>query len=280
MIHLDLALLRTFVAIVDDGGFGRAARRLNCTQSTASLHVRRLEEAAGARLIDRGPRRLRVTPAGETLLGYARRLLALHDEARAHMTAPRLSGTVTVGVSEDFADRQLPRVFRHFAEAHPAVSLEVRAGLSRPLRAALKRRELDLLVSRRAAGEADGGIALWREPLVWADGGEAPERQGELPLVLFGEGCTCRDLALAALVKARKAWRVVYVSGGLSGVQAAVAAGLGVSPVSRSAVVAGMRLISGLPDLPDTEVALYRAPRISVAAVALGRDIETRLAAA
>lgn len=280
MIDLDLSLLRTFIAIVDDGGFGRAASRLNCTQSTASLHVRRLEEAAGTRLIDRGPRRLRVTPAGETLLGYARRLLALHDEARSHLTATRLSGTVTVGVSEDFADRQLPRVFRHFAEAHPAVSLEVRTGLSRPLRGALKRRELDLLVSRRVAGEADGGNPLWREPLVWADGAEAAGRQGELPLVLFGEGCTCRDIALAALAKARRSWRVVYVSGGLSGVQAAVAAGLGVSPISRSALTSGMRVLAGLPRLADTEVGLYRAPRISVAAVALARDIETRLAAA
>lgn len=279
MIDLEPGLLRTFVAIVDHGGFGRAARRLNCTQSTASLHIRRLEEAAGNRLLDRGPRRLEVTPAGATLLGYARRLLALHDEARASLAAPALAGAVRVGVTEDFAHRQLPRALRQFSDAHPGVTLEVRSGLSRVMRQALRRREVDLLLARRVAGVRDGGAVLWRDPLLWVDASDAPVRGTPLPLVLFPDGCVYREHGLAALERGRRPWRIAYTSGGLGGVQAGIAAGLGISVLTRSALLPGLRAIAGLPKLPVTEMALYQVARPTPAVSALAAELEARLAA-
>ncbi|MBF3288228.1 LysR family transcriptional regulator, partial [Pseudomonas aeruginosa] len=76
----DLDLLRAIVTVADCGSFTTAAARLHSTQSTVSQKVRRLEEMAGHRLLERGNRDVLPTDAGDTLLGYARRLLALNDE--------------------------------------------------------------------------------------------------------------------------------------------------------------------------------------------------------
>lgn len=72
---LDPRLLRTFVAVVDAASFTVAADRLHSTQSTVSQHLARLEAAVGQGLIDRTARPIALTPAGERLIGYARRLL-------------------------------------------------------------------------------------------------------------------------------------------------------------------------------------------------------------
>ena len=78
---LDPRLLRAFAAIADAGSFTLAADRLSMTQSTISQQLARLEEAVGQVLIDRAARPIQPTAAGGRLLGYARRILALQEEA-------------------------------------------------------------------------------------------------------------------------------------------------------------------------------------------------------
>src|SRR6266851_4416353 len=105
---LDFELLRAFVAVADCGGFHRAAERLNLTQSTVSQQIRRLELETKRPLFRRTTRSVALTDDGEMLLGDARRLLQFEEAARHRLAAPRLSGTVRLGVVEEVAGGSLP----------------------------------------------------------------------------------------------------------------------------------------------------------------------------
>src|SRR5713226_7167839 len=93
-LPFDLDLLRTFVAIVDNGSFTRAAQRLSLTQSTVSLQIKRLEDGLARRLFDRDGRDLQLTPEGEILLTYARQILQLGAEALSRLRETDVSGVV------------------------------------------------------------------------------------------------------------------------------------------------------------------------------------------
>src|SRR6476469_6710360 len=99
---LDLELLRSFVSVVDSGGFTRAGERVHRTQSTVSQQIKRLEEDVGQPLLIRSGKDVTPTEAGERLLAYARRLLAIAEEARDALARPDNEGTVRLGVPEDF----------------------------------------------------------------------------------------------------------------------------------------------------------------------------------
>ena len=99
--NLDLTALRSFVAVADAGGVTRAAGLLNLTQSAVSMQIKRLEEALGLTLLDRSRRGVALTAEGEQLLRYARRMVALNDEAVARMTANEYEGEITLGVPHD-----------------------------------------------------------------------------------------------------------------------------------------------------------------------------------
>ena len=282
--NLDVDLLRTFVTIVDSGGFTRAGERLRRTQSTVSLQLKRLEDQLGQRLLARSPRGISVTTDGEVLLAYARRMLSINDAAVARMTEPDLTGVVRLGTPEDFATTHLPNVLAAFAESHPQVALEVHCELTLNLLNRFQNGEYDLaLVKREPQGDA-GGEKVWREPLVWVSSDRlllADDRP--IPLVLSPHPCVYRKRALNALDRNGRAWRVAYTSPSLAGAQAAVRAGLGATVLPRDMVPPDFRLLDAHGDLPrleDTEIALYRAPSgISKAAERLAdhiiRSLET-----
>ncbi|WP_051340655.1 LysR substrate-binding domain-containing protein [Azospirillum halopraeferens] len=264
MAELDLTLLRTFVSVVETGGFTRAGERVHRTQSTISQQVRRLEEALGVTLLERGTRSVALTDEGERLLAYARRLLTLNDEARAALATGREAvEVVRVGVPEDYAVDRLPAVLSAFARRNRRYRLDVRCDISVRLRHGFETGELDVALLKQEPGRP-GATAVWREPLCWAAGaGHEVHRDDPLPLVLFPLGCVYRHRAVHELDAAGRRWRVAYSSPNLSGVQAAVLAGLGVGVLARSSLPAGARVLGpadGLPALPDTELALLAAP--------------------
>lgn len=258
MAEFDLTLLRTFVSVVESGGFTRAGERVHRTQSTVSQQVRRLEESLGVVLLERGTRSVALTGEGERLLAYAKRLLTLNDEARAALVGEAVE-VVRLGVPEDYAVDRLPVLLSHFARRNRAIQLDVRCDISARLRAAFESGDLDLALLKQEPGRP-GAIAVWREPLCWVEApGEEPHRHDPLPLVVFPMGCVYRNRAVHELDAQGRRWRIAYCSPNLSGVQAAVTAGLGVSVLARSAVPAGARVLGpadGLPPLPDTELAL------------------------
>jgi DNA-binding transcriptional LysR family regulator len=265
----DLDLLRSFVSVVDTGGFTRAGERVHRTQSTVSQQIRRLEETLGYPLLHRNGKQATPTEEGERLLSYARRILALAQEARDVVARPSGEGVVRLGIPEDFAAYRLTELLSDFVRSRPGLRLDVRCGLSVQLRRALERGELDLALFKRDAGES-GGIAAWPERLHWITSQRHPIdfHRDPLPLAVFEQGCLYRNRMIHALEAAGRAWYIAYTSPNLPGIQAAVSAGLGVSVLSEVAILPDHRVIGaaeGFPSITNTEVALVAAADASPA---------------
>jgi DNA-binding transcriptional LysR family regulator len=269
----DLDLLRSFVSVVDARGFTRAGERVHRTQSTVSQQIRRLEQSVGRPLLSRDGRRIALTEEGERLLSYARRLLALAQEARDVLGRPTGGDIVRLGLPEDFAAHRLAAVLSQFMRSRPGLRLDVRCDLSVLLRGALERGELDLILFKREAGES-GGITLWPERLSWVTSrSRAVDIHNDpVPLVVFPQGCLYRDRAIHALETAGRTWYVAYTSPNFSGIQAAVSVGFGVSILPHTAVAPSHRVLTakdGFPKVGNTELALLAASDASPATRAL-----------
>ncbi len=269
----DLELLRSFVSVVDSGGFTRAGERVHKTQSTVSQQIKRLEDDIGRPLLIRAGRAVIPTEDGERLLSYARRMLALAEEARDVMARPAAEGAVRLGIPEDFAAYRLTELMANFTRARPGLRLDVQADQSTNLRRALERGELDLALLKRAAGEK-GGIAVWPERIHWVTSKMHPVdlTRHSIPLIGFPTGCLYRAGAIHAIEAAGRNWHMAYSSSSLAGIQAAVAAGLGLSILSEMAIQPGHRILTakdGFAPIDKTEMALVAAPEASPATLRL-----------
>ena len=266
-VQLDPDLLRTFVAIVDAGGFTAAAQQVHRTQSAVSMQVRRLETGLSRTLFQREGRGVQLTPEGEALLGYARRLLKLHDEALAVLTRPDLTGRVRLGTPDDYVERFLPDILVRFARAFPRVQVDVHCEPSLHLRRLLAEDRLDLALITCAPG-AEIGEILRREPTVWATAERhLAHEQDPLPLALFQPGCPFRDWALAGLGETGRPYRVAYTSASITGLFAAVTAGLAVTVLGHSLLpetVRALRADEGFPPLPPASITLQQGRAVSV----------------
>lgn len=262
-MHLDPALLATLVAVVDSGGFSAAGERLGLTQSAVSAQIKRLEQQAGAILLQRTSRQLRLTEAGGTLLPYARRMGRLQEAAEAALSQGREPPAIRLGISEEQGSAYLPRVLPAFARRYPDARLSLVCASSTELVGAFGQGELDLALTIRHQGIEPGEL-VGHEPLVWvARQGFALAPETPLPLACFPEGCVFRALSLEALTRAGRAWRIACVSQSPVGINAAIAAGLAVAVKTPRALPAGARILGsddGLPPLPPAVVELHRAP--------------------
>src|ERR1700723_59994 len=270
---LDLELLRSFVSVCEAGGFARAGEPVHRTQSTGSQQIRRLEEDVGQPLLNRTAKDVTPTEAGERLLSYARRLLSLAEEARDVLARPGNEGVVRLGIPEDFAAYRLAKLLATFSRSHPTLRLDVRADQSANLRRDLERGELDLALLKRAAGEK-GAIAVWPERVHWVTSKNHPvdSKVRSVPLIGFPIGCLYRAGAIHAIESAGRAWHMAYTSSSLAGIQAAVAAGLGLSILSEMAIQADHRVLTardGFAPIDKTEVALIAAPEANSATLRL-----------
>ena len=265
----DIDLLRTFVAIAERGGFARAGAVVGRTQSTVSLQMKRLEGQAGATLFRREGRRMALTAGGRALLHYARRILALNDEAKASLQATGIEGPVRFGTVQDLAEAGLPGVLARFAMSYPATRLEVRVDASAALGAMIEDGALDLaLVVGTAPRRAQ---ALGREQPVWIGNGRVTTRIGEpVALVLCDEPCGYRAAILEALERARMPYRIAVTSPSLTGLRAAVRAGLGITARGARALTEGLVALQAttpMPPLPAFQLALIRADEAASPAV-------------
>lgn len=270
---LDLELLRSFISVVDAGGFTRASERVHRTQSTVSQQIKRLEDDFGRVLLNRNGRTVTPTEDGERLLSYARRILSLAEEARDVLARPSSEGAVRLGIPEDFAAYRLTKLLAKFARSRPGLRLDVRADQSKYLRRDLERGELDLALLKRDAGEK-GGIAVWPERVHWVTSRANPIdiKANSVPLIFFPTGCLYRTRAIHAIEAAGRAWHMAYTSSSLSGIQAAVAAGLGLSILPDIAIQNDHRVLTakeGFAPIDKTEVALVAAPEASPATLRL-----------
>lgn len=266
---LDLNLLKTFVAVVESGSLSNAAPRVGRSQSAVSMQMQRLEEMVGNQLLVRGPRTVTANAIGEDFLIYARRLLKLSDEAWASVTRPKETGSVRLGVPDDYAAFLLPPVLSRFAEDHPLVTVELICEQSTALVKTLAEGKLDLAIVTRLPDQPLDVIRL--ERFVWvASPNHVAWQADPLPVALFEPGCAARMSVLQALGEADRSYRCTYSSASLLGLIAVVQAGLAVAGLALRSVPQSLRIIGaneGLPALPDLEVGILRNPLSTTPAV-------------
>ncbi len=256
-LDTDLLSLRSFVAVVEEGGFSAAARRINRSQSAISLQIAKLEERLDAKLLERSSRSVSLTTSGESFLSYARRIIELSDEAILAVTAPDEKTLLRVGFAEYLAPQHLPDLLARFRRAHPNCDLSLMLGMGIDLIPSLEEGKLDLVF---AGPEAENGELLWEEELVWTASEEfsKDDHDEAVELVLMHPPCSYRQIAFDALTKIGKPWKLSIDANSVQAVLSAIRADLGISVLPRSAVPDGFSIVSDdYPALPNTSVMSY-----------------------
>lgn len=260
--------LRTFLAVTQTLSFTQAARRLGLRQSTVSQHVRRLEDATGRPLFARDTHRVELTEPGEAMLGFARRILEVHEQAAAYFTGARPGGRLRFGASEDFVLTRLTDILESFRRGHPEVDLELTVELSGTLHERLDAGKLDLVLAKRRPKDPRGEL-VWRDDLVWIGAPGLRLDPGlPVPLVVYPPPGITRAVAMEALDRVGSPWRVACTSGSLNGLVAAARAGLGVMAHSRGLIPQGLVRLpdrAGLPELGPVDFVLRHGARDTAA---------------
>jgi len=257
--NLDMTALRSFVAVSDAGGVTRAANLLNLTQSAVSMQLKRLEESLGASLLDRSARTVSLTAEGEQLLGYARRMVDLNDEAFQRLTSDVYEGVVTLGVPHDIVYPAIPQVLRRFNAEYPRMRTELIASFTTPLKRQFAAGEADMILTTEE-GLDPGGETITVLPLIWigAPGGQAWKRR---PLRLaFERDCIFRTDVQRALDRAGITWEIAVEAESYRTVGAMVSADLAVHALLDGTAINDVERIrhgGALPELTSMNVNLY-----------------------
>ena len=276
---LDPDLLQAFLAVADHRSFTRAAMTLNRTQSAVSMQVKRLEEQLHAELFHRSKPNLDLSAAGEQLLGYARRILSLNEEAVGRVREHRVEGRVRLGVMDDYGTMLVPPLLASFVANYPLIEVEMETGLTSTMTDRLGK-TYNIVIAMHQEGHSEGEL-LRLEQAVWAASAEhRVEDLDPLPVALYPRGCLFRSWAMQALDTANRAWRLAFVSHSLAAVEAIAAQGLAVTVVKSGTFPSRLRRLSvrdGLPPLPRAEIRLHRAQKLSRAATLLADHLVSSL---
>jgi len=255
---LDVDAVRAFVLVADLQSFTRAAEAMAASQAAVSMKLKRLEAHLGERLIERTPRRVRLSARGAAFLEPAREFLSAHQRALEGLiqAAPRFS----LGVADQVAGPELAGLLARLHAFDPTLRIEVELSSSRALLAAFDSGSLDAAIVRRDDDRRDGEV-LAAEPFDWYAAPQFQHRAGEpLRLASLSGSCTLRNVATQTLDAARLDWVEVFIGGGMGAVIAAVSAGLAVAALARRVAPAGVVAVGeafGLPPLPSSEVVLH-----------------------
>jgi DNA-binding transcriptional LysR family regulator len=269
--NLDLSALRSFVTVADVGGVTRAAGYLNLTQSAVSMQIKRLEDSLGMQLFLRAARKLALSPEGEQLLSYGRRMLALNDEALSQLAATCCQGEIRLGVPHDVVYPAIPGILRRMAQAYPRVRINLVSSFTILMKQDFTRGMFDVMLTTEESPDP-GAEVLSSRGLVWVGAQEGNAWQ-QRPLRLgFKDTCIFRGRAQAALEAANIPWEMATGGESEQAVEATVAADLAVSVRMVGSIPEGMTPIAGenqLPPVGEMKLALYRANRRADEAVDL-----------
>lgn len=261
MRNLDMTALRSFVAVADTGGVTKAAGLLNLTQSAVSMQLKRLEESLNVSLLDRSARAIGLTPQGEQLLSYARRMLILNDEIYGKLTATEFEGEITLGVPHDIIYPIIPKVLQRFAAAYPRVRVQLVSSFTRELFEQFNRGEVDVILTTEDS-VGTGGETLLTVPLVWvgAPGGQVWKRR---PLRLaYEQRCIFRQYVQRRLDEAGIPWEMAVESNSTRTIEATVSADLAVHTMLQGTEPRHFETINhcgSLPRLLEVNVNMYSA---------------------
>ena len=258
---IDPDLLKAFIAVVDYGGYTAAANVLNRSQAAISQQIKRLEETTEAALFQHPRHDVQLTEQGQIMLDYARRLIALNNEALTSLRPDDLVGKVRIGANSYYAITVLPPLLARFCKEHPEVQLELHTGMAADMRRQLGH-TFDIVVSHHPLGTREGHL-LRRTQLHWLTSKEdSPHQRKPMPVGLLPRGSLLRDIATAALAKAGKSWHLVQESSQDAALFASTAAGLAV--IIASIPPSHLRVLTeadGVPPLPEIEARLETAQR-------------------
>jgi DNA-binding transcriptional LysR family regulator len=273
----DMDALRTMVVGNDLGSFARAASQLGRSQSAVSMQLKKLEAQAGHPLFRRNGRGLVPTEAGDALLAYARRIIALNDEAATSLGATAAAASVRMGLPQDFLEDVMPDAILRFLRLRPGVHVEVRAGRNHALEDEVRAGRLDVAFAFFEPGSDAHGIRIASLPMLWLASGKLakPAADDPIPLVLYDHPCLFRHAALQTLERKGVRWRLSLTTPSLPGVWAALRSAQGITVRTAHRVPAGIREVGakfGLPKLPLIELRMLTTNELSPAASDL-RDI-------
>lgn len=260
----DPVLLRTFLAVAETHSFTGAGLQLGLSQPTVSQHVRKLEDAAGRLLVSRDTRDVSLTDNGDAMAGFARTILAAHASASSYFSGSAMKGRLRFGAGDDLAITQLPRILRHFRQLYPQINLELLVTQSGTLYRRLKAGQLDLIFVKENPNEPSQGVRVSRDTMVWV-GHEKTiiEADAPVPVVTYQAPSVSRDIAIQALERAGRTWRITCNSREVSGLLAAVRAGLGVAVFPQSLIPEDLVKVTNrfaLPTLGDVDFTLLANP--------------------
>lgn len=277
---LDPHLLRALLAAAETGTVSAAAVRLSRTQAAVSMQLQRLESDLGARLLDRTPRGVSLTEAGETLAAYARRLLALTSDARRQIEGQQLAGRIRLGLVEDLALTSLPLLLADFRQQHPRIKLDLMTAHSPELDQAIRDGRCDIVI---ADPSRFGGSPHfhWTRRLVWGGSRliDLPEAE-PVPLVAFEESCTWQDHTAVAFAEAGIAWTIACRVTTFAALVGALRAGLGISlmlPETLPSDCEALEPHDRLPPPPSAYFGLFLAAEPSQPACQLAAFLRSKL---
>ncbi|HEX7866260.1 MAG TPA: LysR substrate-binding domain-containing protein [Variovorax sp.] len=280
MQGFDLEQLRTLAAVVDAGSLTAAAPRVFLSQSSVSEQIRKLEERAGQSLLTRSKAGVSPTEAGVRLLGYARRILAMSDEAFRDLHGETLQGELRLAVTDYFRPGDLTRLLGQLGESYPQVRLHVAILKSDDLRAAYARGDFDVAVAMNIAGVSAAqprASVIRRESLVWLGAAGMRLVRGEpVRLLALPDTCSLHQFTVALLRRRHVPYALAHVASGVAGLQSALAAGLGVACLNESAISDGVARLAtphGLPALPRVAFEFLPGRRGETAFVTRAREL-------
>ncbi len=259
MAKLDSDLLRTFLAVIESGSFSRAAVRIYRSQSAVSLQVKQLENILGQAVFYRQARGVKLTPVGEKLRPSAEKVVGLLDETIGQLRANPLQGSIRIGIPDEYGNSILPGVIAQFARNHPRVELSVRCSFSADFPESLARDEIDIAV-HAVESPGDNMMMLRAEKSYWvASKKHLIHEQDPVPVALFDRECWWRDRALEALKKSGKRHQIVFTSESVTGITAAIVAGVATGVVGENSLRDDFQILSiddGFPAMSDSVLVL------------------------
>jgi DNA-binding transcriptional LysR family regulator len=241
-MQLDTESLRTFIAVVDSGGFTSAARQLGFSQSAVSWKIKRLEEKVGRPLLLRDGHTLDPSRDGRELLGHARTIVAAHDLAVSRLTSSDLRGSIRFGANEEVTSAHLVEAASRFNHRHPDVDIEYTVDYSTELEEMIDEHRLDIAIFQiREHDLRPTDVVLWENELLWLTGpGTSFSPTERIPLVTFGEQGFYRPVAEAALQQAGLDYTVTLSAASTQSVFKAVAGGFGIAVLTDEALEFGL----------------------------------------
>lgn len=254
-MQLDVESLRTLLAVLDHGGMTRAAEHLHMSQSAVSWKIKRLEERVGRSLLIRDGRTIRPTRDARALIADARTLVEVHDRAAARLSDTELTGTVKLGSNEEVDPARMASLLGRFKRIHPGATIEFVIDHTEHLVVDLDRGAIDVAIIQVDDDRLrSSDTILWSDELRWVTSSETPaELTGPVSLITFGEHCFYRALSEPTLEAAGIEHTVTYSASSISGVRAALIAGLGVGVLGSryiDADIVAWRPGNDLPRLP------------------------------